>query len=181
MRVAWKVVRGAVDGESAVREGGVGQLRGFSVGLIPPDQHLDGRSMPLARISLLCVELIRTDCLGLSSGRFGNNCCRFFVGVWPAARALCRRRDGHAGRGGLPQQVDLRWGQGVGLVDEVAEGALQGLGFGGEGAGGFDGAGVFFAQGVDTGGGQRAFLAADTCSTCSRLGSGRAGVLAWCA
>jgi hypothetical protein len=41
-------------------------------------------------------------------------------------------------RGGLPYEGDLRRGQGVGLVDEVAEGALQGQGFGGEGAGGFD-------------------------------------------
>ena len=36
-----------------------------------------------------------------------------------------------SGRGGLPHQTDLRPGQGVGLVDEVAEGALQGQGFGG--------------------------------------------------
>ena len=34
-------------------------------------------------------------------------------------------------------------------------------GFGGEGAGGVDGAGVFGAQAVDAGGGQRQFLAAD--------------------
>src|ERR1022692_3371245 len=37
---------------------------------------------------------------------------------------------GHAGRGGLPQESNLRRGQGVGLVDEVAEGALQVQGFG---------------------------------------------------
>jgi hypothetical protein len=36
----------------------------------------------------------------------------------------------------LPHEGNLRPGQGVGLVDEVAEGALQGQGFGGEGAGG---------------------------------------------
>ena len=47
------------------------------------------------------------------------------------------------------------------MVDEVAEGALQGQGFGGEGAGGFNAAGVFLAQGVDTGSGQGQFLAAD--------------------
>jgi hypothetical protein len=69
------------------------------------------------------------------------------------------RREGHAGRGGLPHELYLRWGLAIGLVDEVAEGALQGQGFNGEGAGGFDGAGVFGAQGVDPGGGQRQFLA----------------------
>jgi len=51
------------------------------------------------------------------------------------------RRNGHAGRGGLPHQGDLRRGPGVALVDEAAESALQGHGFGGEGAGGGDGAG----------------------------------------
>ena len=45
-------------------------------------------------------------------------------------------RDGHAGRGGFPHEGDLRRGQGVGLVDEVAEGALQFQSLGGEGAGG---------------------------------------------
>src|ERR1035438_2120038 len=45
-------------------------------------------------------------------------------------------RDGHAGRGGFPQEINLRRGQGVGLVDEVAEGALQGQSLGGAGAGG---------------------------------------------
>jgi len=39
--------------------------------------------------------------------------------------------------------------------------ALQGQGFGGEGAGGCDGAGVFAAQGVMAGGGQRLLLASD--------------------
>jgi hypothetical protein len=48
----------------------------------------------------------------------------------------CGRRDGHAGRGGLPHENNLRRGQGVGLVDEVAEGPLQSHGFDGEGAGG---------------------------------------------
>jgi hypothetical protein len=47
------------------------------------------------------------------------------------------------------------------LVDEVAEGALQGQGFGGQGAGGFDGAGVFVTLGVDVRGGQRLFLSPD--------------------
>ena len=41
----------------------------------------------------------------------------------------------------MPQRVNLRRGQGVSLVDEVAEGALQVQGFGGEGVGGVRGAG----------------------------------------
>src|ERR1039458_648479 len=52
-----------------------------------------------------------------------------------------------AGRGGFPHEINLRRGQGVGLVDEVAERALQDQGFGGAGAGGFDGAGVGSASG----------------------------------
>ena len=32
------------------------------------------------------------------------------------------RRDGHAGRGGFPHESNLRWGEGVGLVN--AEGAV---------------------------------------------------------
>ena len=47
------------------------------------------------------------------------------------------------------------------MIDEVAEGALQGQGFGGEGAGGFDGASVFVAQCVEAGGGEGVLLAAD--------------------
>ena len=62
------------------------------------------------------------------------------------------RWDGHPGRDGLPHASNLRRGQGVGLVDEVAEGALQGQGFGGEGAGGLESAGAFLAQGVEAGG-----------------------------
>ena len=48
----------------------------------------------------------------------------------------CGRGDGHAGRGGLLHEFNLRRGQAVGLIDEVAEGALQVQGFGGEGVGG---------------------------------------------
>jgi hypothetical protein len=40
-----------------------------------------------------------------------------------------------------------------GLVDEVAERALQLQGFCGEGTGGLDGAGVFVSQRVEAGGG----------------------------
>jgi hypothetical protein len=47
------------------------------------------------------------------------------------------------------------------LVDEVAVGALQGQGFGGEGAGGGDGAGVFVPYGVKSGRGQGMFFATD--------------------
>ena len=39
------------------------------------------------------------------------------------------------------------------MVDEVAEGALQGQGFGGEGAGGFEGASVIVLQSANPGGG----------------------------
>jgi hypothetical protein len=63
----------------------------------------------------------------------------FFYG---RLRGGCGRRDGHAGRRGLPQELNFRRGQAVGLVDEVAEHALQFRGFGGDGAGGLDGAGV---------------------------------------
>jgi hypothetical protein len=59
--------------------------------------------------------------------------------------------------GDFPHEINLRWGQDVGLVDEAAERALQRQGFGGEGAGGFDGAGVFVAPCVDSGGGHRSF------------------------
>jgi hypothetical protein len=49
-------------------------------------------------------------------------------------------------RDGFPHELNLGWGQGVGLVDEGAEGALQRQGFGGEGMGGFDGVGVFLSR-----------------------------------
>ena len=52
------------------------------------------------------------------------------------AKSCCGRRDGPAGRGRFPYQTNLRRGQAVGLVDEVAERALQLQGFGGAGAGG---------------------------------------------
>ena len=61
----------------------------------------------------------------------------------------------------MPHEFNLRRGQAVGLVDEVAEGAFQSQRFGGEGAGGLDGAGVLVPQRVDSGGGQRRFLAPD--------------------
>jgi len=43
----------------------------------------------------------------------------------------CRRGDGHAGWGGLPNEFNLRRGQAVGLIDEVVERALQAQGFDG--------------------------------------------------
>ena len=61
----------------------------------------------------------------------------------------------------MPHQGDLGWGQAVGLVDEVAERALQSQRFGGEGAGGFDGAGVLVTQGLEAGGGEWLLLATD--------------------
>src|SRR5450759_4617567 len=51
--------------------------------------------------------------------------------LFSSCRGWC---DGHAGRGGLPHELNLRRCQVVGLVDEVAEGALQVQGFGGDGA-----------------------------------------------
>jgi hypothetical protein len=63
----------------------------------------------------------------------------------PAGRVAFQRR-------GSPHEINLRRGQDVSLVDEVAEHAHQFQCFGGEGAGGLDGAGVFFAQGVEVGG-----------------------------
>jgi hypothetical protein len=62
----------------------------------------------------------------------------------------------------LPDEINLRRAQAVRLVDEVAEGALQGQDFGGEGAGGFDGAGVFVAQGVEAGGRLVSIVSTDT-------------------
>ena len=62
--------------------------------------------------------------------------CRFPAVLGHRLGRLAEWRDGHPGRGGLPHQGDLRRGEGVGLVDEVAERALQGQGFGGEGEGG---------------------------------------------
>ncbi len=71
------------------------------------------------------------------------------------------RGDGHAGRGGLPDEINLRRSEAVRLVDEVAEGALQFQDFSGEGAGGFDGAGVLVPQRVKAGGGQGLLPASD--------------------
>ena len=58
------------------------------------------------------------------------------------------RRNGHPGRGGLPHQGDFGGGEGVGLVDEVAERALQLQGLGGEGAGGLKAEGAGAAKGA---------------------------------
>ena len=57
------------------------------------------------------------------------------------------------GKGRVPHQGNLRRGQSVGLVDEVAESARQVQGFGGQGAGGDDGAGVLVPQRVEVSGG----------------------------
>jgi len=81
----------------------------------------------------------RMDAVGLTSLRH--------------SRGKERGRDGHAGRGGFPHQIDLGGGQAVGLIDEVAELPLQVQSFGGDGAGGLDGTGVFGAQSLDPGGG----------------------------
>jgi hypothetical protein len=55
-------------------------------------------------------------------------------------------RERHARRSGLPHERDFCGGETVGLVDEVGESAFEREGFGGLGAGRFDGAGVFVAE-----------------------------------
>ena len=59
---------------------------------------------------------------------------------------------GMSGRSGFPHKLKLCRSQEVGLVDEFAECAPQGQGFGGEGAGGLESVGAFLAQGVEAGG-----------------------------
>jgi hypothetical protein len=78
-----------------------------------------------------------------------------------AAAALAERRESEGTLRGFPHQLSLRPGQAVSLVDQLAEGALQFQGFSSEYAGRFDGTGVFLAQSLDPGGGQRLFLAPD--------------------
>ena len=77
----------------------------------------------------------------------------------------CGWRDGHVRRGGLPHEFNLRRGQAVGLIDQLAERALQAQGFGGEGAGGLNGSGVLLAQGKEAGGGLVAIVRTDTRTT----------------
>ena len=63
----------------------------------------------------------------------------------------------------MPHDLNLRRGQGVGLVDEVAEGAFQIQGFSGKGAGGGDGADILVPQRVQTGGGLVSIVRTDAC------------------
>jgi hypothetical protein len=58
----------------------------------------------------------------------------------------------HARRSGLPHERDFCGGEAVGLVDEVGESALEREGFGGFGAGRFDGAGAFVAEALEKSG-----------------------------
>jgi hypothetical protein len=58
------------------------------------------------------------------------------IGCVRPGGSCCGRRDGHAGWGGLPHEFNLHRGQALGLIDEVAERALQAQNFGGEGEGG---------------------------------------------
>jgi hypothetical protein len=74
----------------------------------------------------LVFALIHCDCILLDPAAGINR--QVLPSFWPL--------NSQAGRGGLPHQGDLRPCQAVGLVDDVAEGALQVQGFGGEGAGG---------------------------------------------
>ena len=78
-----------------------------------------------------------------------------------AAAALAERRESEGTLRGFPHQLSLRPGQAVSLVDQLAEGALQFQGFSSECAGRFDGTGVFLAQSLNLGSGQRLFLAPD--------------------
>lgn len=71
------------------------------------------------------------------------------------------RQDGHAGRRGFPDEINLRGYEGVRLVDEVAEPALQGQDFRGDGSGWLDGAGILLPQPVKACRGQRLLLAPD--------------------
>ena len=77
---------------------------------------------------------------------------------------------GMSGRGGLPQQLNLRRAFCTPHSAFRAWQALQFQGFGGESAGGFDGADVFGAQSVNPGGGQRELLALDALH-CLRTGA----------
>ena len=65
---------------------------------------------------------------------------------FPLPLPSSRGRDRHAGRSPFPHQVDVFWRETVGLVEEVAQGALQLQGFLGQTAGWFDGPGEFGAQ-----------------------------------
>jgi hypothetical protein len=58
--------------------------------------------------------------------------------------SCCRYR--HPRRRGLPHQGDFLGRQTVGFVDNVADFAFKAQGFGGEGAGGVDGSGVFLPE-----------------------------------
>ena len=73
-------------------------------------------------------------------------------------------------------ELPSRRGEGVGLVDEVAEGTLQVQGFGGEGAGGFDGAGVLVAQRVKAGGGLVSIVRTCSCSDALHVGHPGVGI-----
>ena len=61
----------------------------------------------------------------------------------------------------MPHEINLRRGQGVGLVDEVAARALRSRGFSGEGAGRLDGERTFVTQRVKTGGGLMSIVRTD--------------------
>src|SRR5437762_3417964 len=77
-----------------------------------------------------------------------------------AIKVFCKLSFGLKGSSRF-EMAPMTLGEAVGLVDEVTEFPLQVQGFGGEAAGGFDGAGVFGAQSLNPGGGQRLFLASD--------------------
>ena len=78
----------------------------------------------------------------------------------------------------MPDEGDFGGGEGVGLVDEVAELPFELEGFGGEGAGGLDGAIVFGPEVFDAGSRERVFLAADAFTSATRV-SESSSVRAW--
>ena len=63
--------------------------------------------------------------------------------MWGSKNGLRYR---HSWWGGVPPELDFGGGEAVGGVDEVAELAFQGQGFGGESTGGGEGLGVLIAQ-----------------------------------
>ena len=65
----------------------------------------------------------------------------------------------------MPHEGNLRRGEAISLVDEVAEGALQVQGFGGEDAGGGDAVGILRAQSLKPGSGLVSIVRTDTCSS----------------
>ena len=115
---------------------------------ILPAEDEPGERQLLPVPGRLWPSAVSLACGGGSGGRCGWKLRSREAG---SALAHAGMGDGHAERGGFPHESNLGRGQAVGLVCEVAEGALQVQGSGGEGAGGLESAGAFLAQGVEAG------------------------------